>query len=111
MNNIKETIRPYVGYAFFAFIAIIFLGAVLTPFFGKASAQDDRKTLQESVVMAQADYDLSQSQALNSMKAYCNSWVELNNAKVQLANATKIKTDSSIIDAKACESITVPSSF
>jgi len=111
MNNIKETIRPYVGYAFFGFIALIFLGAVLTPFFGKASAQEDKKTLQESVVMAQADYDLSQSQALNSMKAYCNSWVELNNAKVQLAQAMKIDTDSSIVDTKACESITIPSSF
>lgn len=90
MRNIKETIRPYVGYAFFAFIALIFLGAVLTPFFGKASAQDDKKTLQESVEQAQIKYDNLKKIAREDLQKYCNSWKELGLAKRELLKNLQI---------------------
>lgn len=110
-KSLKETgrtVAKYVVGGLFTFLALMVIISALT---GQTKAQDDKKTLQESVEMAQTDYDLSQSQALDAMKSYCKNWVELGNAKALLAETLKIKANQPILDIKVCESITVPTSF
>lgn len=90
MNDTKTTIAKYVGYALFAIIGLIYLGAVVTPFLNKASAQDDKKTLQESVEQAQIKYDNLKKIAREDLQKYCNSWKELGLAKRELLKNLQI---------------------
>lgn len=111
VENVKETgrkVAKYVVGGLFAFLALLVIVSALT---GQTKAQDDKKTLQESVEQAQSDYDFSQAQALDSMRSYCKNWVELGNAKALLAETLKIKANQPTLDVKVCESITVPTSF
>ncbi len=75
----------------------------------------DVVTLQESVQIAQADYDLSQSQAKAGIIQACETWKGLALAKADLAIAMKINSDLNkdtiaTTDCKKVESL-VPASF
>jgi hypothetical protein len=109
--TMKEVARKYIGYGLITILAFGLMLVLISAFSQKATADDSKKTLQESVEMAQADYDLSQAQALDSMRSYCKNWVELSNAKVALANSLKIKTTQVVADVNVCEGVYVPTSF
>lgn len=78
---------------------------------GKAKADTSLVTLQESVEHAQANYDLSQSQAKDAITAYCKSYVALAVAKNQLASELKIDARVIPVTLGMCDNLTVPSSF
>ena len=109
--TIKEAARKYIGYSMVALVAFLGLLVLISAMTSKVAAEDSKKTLQESVEVAQADYDFSQAQALDSMRTYCKNWVELSNAKVSLAENLKIKSTQSPADIKVCEGVYVPTSF
>ena len=90
----------------------IFMG-ILWLLGGVGTVKAEVKTLQESVEMAQADYDLSQSQATDALNQYCTNWKELAQAKVALADAMKINStiNKGAIEAVDCTKQTVPTSF
>ncbi len=115
MNIIKKELnvtgRKIAKGVVIGFLSILALLVIISTLTGQTNAKDDKKTLQESVEISQADYDLSQSQALDAMKSYCKSWAELSNAKAQLSAAMKINATTKIVDVKVCEGVYVPVSF
>jgi len=94
-------------------IALVILGVAARLFGG--TAQADKTTLQQSVEMAQADYDLSQAQAQAAIVQACNTWKGLASAKSDLAAAMKINSnlDKAQIEAVNCDNAKnlVPVSF
>lgn len=84
-TTIKQAIIKFgvlVG-VFAAFLAILWLMG--------GAAKADTKSLQESVEMSQADYDMGQAQAKSALIQTCNDWKALAEAKIDLATATKIQ--------------------
>lgn len=92
------------------------------------TAKADKVTLQESVEMAQADYDVSQAQAMKVMEdtnisqtaalqEYCKDWQRLADAKIMLASKMKLNATTASLYAEVdCSAIkisiiTVPASF
>ncbi len=79
------------------------------------TAKAEVKTLQQSVEMAQVDYDFSQTATKAAMIQACHSWKELAIAKAQLADAMKISSslDENALKTKNCEDAAslVPASF
>lgn len=98
----------------FVFTVALFAG-VLWLMGGNYKANAEVVSLQQSVEMAQADYDLSQSQAKAAMIQYCESWKGLALAKAELAEKLKINRDGNGAAATAssvdCTLQSVPSSF
>lgn len=77
------------------------------------TAKADVLTLQQSVEMAQADYDLSQKQGNDAIQSACKSWKELAGAKLKLAEAVKLPTtiDKAGVEAANCTDLKIPASF
>lgn len=94
-------------------ISLVIFGALIWAFQPRANAAQEVKTLQESVEMAQADYDLSQKQAKDALASYCTNWKELATSKRALADATKLDFNlkQEEIDAVNCTNTQLPSTF
>jgi len=90
--------------------ALIFVALVWA---SQPDAKANATTLQQSVEMAQADYNLSQSQALAGLQQYCENWKGLATAKRQLADATGLNFNLTAdqINSVDCKQVTVPHSF
>lgn len=73
------------------YAAVMILGLSLIYAMG-GTAKAEVKTLQQSVEMAQADYDLSQSQTKDALIQACESWKALAIAKAELSEAMKISS-------------------
>lgn len=90
---------------------IVVLSFVAYIWVSQPDAKASTTTLQESVEMAQADYDLSQSQAKAAMTQYCENWKGLSKAKLDLAKATNIPSSLQDVQGVDCNSINIPSTF
>jgi hypothetical protein len=103
----SEGLRKVGMYIMLGILGMIFLFVMV------GSASSKANTLQDSVVMAQADYELSQSQTLAGMQQLCMNWQELALAKVELAKATNLQSglEEAAVKAVDCKLVTVPSSF
>lgn len=99
-----------IGLGFIAMLVIVGFIIISLP---RVSAQEETKSLQESVEQAQADYDLSQKQAKDALTSYCTSWKELATAKRALADKTQLdfSLKQTEIDAVNCTNIQLPSTF
>lgn len=111
LKETSRTVAKYVVGGLFTFLALMVIVSALT---GQTKAQDDKKTLQESVSEAQIKYDKLKLEARNSLKVYCESWKDLGLAKRALLKELQIKdpNESRIYDN--CEehvSWYVPDSF
>lgn len=108
MKNVKTTIRntAIVLVSFASFLALLW-------FMGGNSAKADAQSLQESVQIAQADYDIAQVNAKQAMTQACTSWKTLALAKAELAEAVNLphSFNKEAVKAVDCEAVTVPVSF
>lgn len=115
MKITKETINKLGSSKLAKFLALPIMFTIVMGFMwltgGQAKADTSLVTLQESVEHAQADYDLSQSQAKDALKQYCIAYQDLAVAKNTLAAQLKINATIIPIDADVCDNLTVPSSF
>lgn len=90
---------------------IVVLAFVAYIWTSQPDAKANATTLQESVEMAQADYDFSQAQTKAAMTQYCENWKELSKAKLDLAKATNIPSSLQDVQGVDCNTISIPSTF
>ena len=103
----SDGLKKFLGGILGAILIFVLVGVISSNVSAKTS------NLQDSVIIAQADYELSQAQTLAGMQQYCINWQELALAKVELAKATKIESniDEAAVKAVDCKKVAVPSSF
>jgi len=109
----QKKAKPLAIAAFFGILLFPLALYFISMMIPKASA--DTASLQESVEMEQANYNISIVQARESMKQHCETWKSLATAKRGLANATGLHFNLSQeqIDSVKCESAQglVPAGF
>ncbi len=124
-NEAKDKLMKVLGWGFLGtVIAIIFAAFVLNML---PTAKASEKTLQESVEMSQADYDMAANKttdalvkAQDEMRQYCEMWKALALSKAALMSFARIDSgiDEEGVKARDCASIAanlistkIPTSF
>lgn len=117
MKITKENVNNFAKAWYAKPLAFIFtiglFAGILWLMGGNGKANAEMVSLQQSVEMAQADYNLSQTQAKAALRQYCENWKLLALDKANLADAMKIPTsiNRDAVMGVDCDEITLPSSF
>ncbi len=114
-QSMKEYFRNKIGAAILILLGVVVVAAFITNCVPSAKA--DTKSLEDSVRVEQADYDMNLKTAQDAMVQHCEDWKALALAKIDLADSLKMPTnlDKAEVTAVVCDSpaikLVVPYSF